>query len=65
MEMDGTSMAAPAACAALANILSQDAIFQGLPRDISRSKRAALLLANHCKTIGLPVKYEGRGLPMV
>jgi subtilisin family serine protease len=65
MEMDGTSMAAPAACAALADILSQDAIFQGLPRDISRSKRAAFLLANHCKTTGLPVKYEGRGLPMV
>jgi subtilisin len=64
MEMDGTSMASPAACGALAVILSQDAAYKALPRDISRSKRAALLLAQHCKPFGLPVKYEGRGLPI-
>lgn len=65
MEMDGTSMASPAACGALAVILSKDAAYKALPRDISRSKRAALLLAQHCKPFGLPVKFEGRGLPTV
>jgi subtilisin family serine protease len=63
MEMDGTSMASPAACGALAVILSKDATYKSLPRDSSRSKRAALLLAQHCKPFGLPVKFEGRGLP--
>jgi subtilisin len=65
MEMDGTSMASPAACAALAVILSQDAIYKTLPRDISRTKRAALLLAQHCRPFGLPVQFEGRGLPII
>jgi subtilisin len=65
MEMDGTSMASPAACGALAVILSQDATYKALPRDVSRSKRAALLLSQHCKPFGLPVKFEGRGLPVI
>jgi len=65
MEMDGTSMASPAACGALAVILSQDATYKALARDVSRSKRAALLLAQHSKPFGLPVKFEGRGLPTV
>jgi len=65
MEMDGTSMASPAACGVLAVILSQDASYKALPRDISRSKKAALLLSQHCKAFGLPVNFEGRGLPTV
>ncbi len=65
MEMDGTSMASPAACGALAVILSQDTIYKALPRNISRSKRAALALAKHCKHFGLPVQFEGRGLPKI
>jgi subtilisin len=65
MEMDGTSMASPAACGALAVILSKDTTYKSLPRDASRSKRAALLLAQHCKAFGLPVKFEGRGLPTI
>jgi subtilisin family serine protease len=65
MEMDGTSMASPAACGTLAVILSQDATYKALARDVSRSKRAALVLAQHCKPFGLPVKFEGRGLPTV
>jgi subtilisin len=60
MEMDGTSMASPAACGTLAVILSQDSQYRALPRDISRSRRAAFLLAQHCRAIGLPVKFEGR-----
>ena len=65
MEMDGTSMASPAACGALAVILSQDEIYKALPRGVSRSKRAALALAQHCKHFGLPVQFEGRGLPKI
>jgi subtilisin family serine protease len=65
MEMDGTSMASPAACGALAVILSNDESYKALPRDVSRSKRAALALAQHCQPFGLAVKFEGRGLPTV
>jgi hypothetical protein len=36
-----------------------------MPRDSSRSKRASLLLAQHCEPFGLPVNFEGRGLPKV
>lgn len=65
MEMDGTSMASPAACGALTVILSRDPIYQSLPRDISRTQRAALLLTQHCRTLGLPVQFEGRGIPVI
>jgi len=65
MEMDGTSMASPAACGVLADILSQDANYNALPRDASRTTAARNLLAQHCMPFGLPVKFEGRGLPEV
>ncbi len=63
MEMDGTSMASPAACGVLAAILSKDATYPGMPRDLSRTTTARRLLAKHCEPFGLAVKYEGRGLP--
>jgi len=63
MESDGTSMASPAACGALAVILSKDPAYQLLSRDISRTRRAAELLAQHCRDFGLPVDFQGRGLP--
>jgi subtilisin len=65
MEMDGTSMASPAACGTLAVILSKDETYKTLARDSSRSKRAKLLLAQHCKAFGLSVSFEGRGLPTI
>lgn len=65
MEMDGTSMASPAACGALAVILANDAHYSSTTRGQYRTTAARNLLAQHCRPIGLPVKYEGRGLPHV
>jgi subtilisin len=65
MEMDGTSMASPAACGALAVILGRMDEYKALPRDQSRSNAARMALAQHCRTIGLDPKYEGRGLPRI
>jgi subtilisin len=63
MEMDGTSMASPAACGALAAILAADENYGALSRDTSRSTAARSALSQHCELIGLAVQYEGRGLP--
>jgi hypothetical protein len=65
MEMDGTSMASPAACGALAVILGQSDVYKALPRDRTRSNAARTALAQHCQSIGLDVRYEGRGLPHI
>jgi len=65
MEMDGTSMASPAACGALADVLAKDANYKSLPRDISRTNAARALLAQHCHPFGLAIKFEGRGLPRI
>jgi hypothetical protein len=65
MEMDGTSMASPAACGALTVILGQDDTYKALPRDRTRSDAARLALTQHCRSIGLDVGYEGRGLPHI
>ncbi len=65
MEMDGTSMASPSVCGVLATILAGDAHYPAMPRDQSRSTAARSLLAQHCHSIGLAVKHEGRGLPHV
>jgi subtilisin len=62
MEMDGTSMASPAACGALAVILGQSEAYKALPRDRTRSNAARMSLAQHCRAIGLDARYEGRGL---
>jgi len=61
--MDGTSMASPAACGALADILSQDGAFQGMPRDLTRAEMARALLHRHCRDIGLAREYQGYGVP--
>jgi subtilisin len=65
MEMDGTSMASPAACGALAVILGQDEAYKALPRDGTRSNAARMALAQHCRSIGLDARFEGRGLPHI
>jgi subtilisin len=65
MEMDGTSMASPAACGLLAVVLANDAHYTALPRDISRTNAARAMLATHCRSITLAAKYDGHGLPHI
>jgi subtilisin len=62
--MDGTSMASPAACGALAALLAQHANYQGLPRDKTRAEMARKILHDHCRNIGLKAEYVGRGIAM-
>ena len=61
--MSGTSMAAPAVCAALATVLSRDQTYLAMPRDIHRAARAATLLFQSCRDLGLSPQYQGLGLP--
>jgi subtilisin len=63
--MDGTSMASPAGCGALAAILSATPDYQGLPRDVSRAERARALLKANCRDVGMEARFQGRGIPRV
>jgi hypothetical protein len=63
--MDGTSMASPAACGALAAILSAAPDYQNLPRDVSRAERARALLKANCQDVGMEARFQGRGIPRV
>lgn len=63
--MDGTSMASPAVCGALAARLSQDPSYRALPRDLSRAQAARRLLIEMLQEIGLPLIFEGRGMPLL
>lgn len=61
--LDGTSMASPAACAALAAILAAAPDYRTLPRNLTRAERARALLRQHARDVGLAAVYQGRGLP--
>lgn len=61
--MSGTSMAAPAVCAALATLLSSDRTYRDMPGDIHRAARAATLLLQGTRNLGLSPQYQGAGLP--
>lgn len=63
--MDGTSMASPVTCGALAVLLAQDRAYQALPRDLSRTAAARNLLGSVLRHVGLPPFYEGNGLPIL
>lgn len=60
---DGTSMACPIACGALAALLAKDNVYRGMPRDRARMEHAKSLFDVSCQHIGLPSAYEGRGVP--
>jgi hypothetical protein len=65
LAMDGTSMASPAVCGALAVILAASAAYAKAPRGKSRSDLAKQLLRDGCKDIGLALQYQGLGVPLI
>jgi hypothetical protein len=60
--MSGTSMACPAVCGALATLLSADANYSKLPRDVKRAQYAWNLLVGSLRRLGLGSTIEGYGL---
>ena len=63
--MDGTSMASPVACAVAAVLLSRDANYQAMPRDLNRTLAARQIIASGTRNIGLDAIYQGRGISTV
>ena len=63
--MRGTSMATPAACAALAAVLSKSKNYKAMPREEMRTVRARGLFRQSCRDAGLEQKYQGWGIPCV
>ena len=63
--MGGTSMASPAACAALAAILADDSQYRNLPRRDVRTEHAKMLFQQSCRDIGLHQQFQGYGLPQI
>lgn len=63
VEMDGTSMASPIACGALAARLARDPAYLSMARDERRAAHALDVLAASCRDIGLAAQFQGRGLP--
>lgn len=61
--MDGTSMASPAVCGALAVLLARDAAYRLLPREENRAKAARRILMNSLRDVGIPKAYQGQGMP--
>ncbi len=63
--MGGTSMASPAACGALAVLLSQSPDYGALSRDKARAEKARTILRTNSRDIGLEVEFQGHGVPEV
>jgi Subtilase family len=63
--MDGTSMASPSACGALAAILSATPEYLGMPRDVTRAETARALLKGNCQDVGMQATFQGQGIPRV
>ena len=63
--LDGTSMASPLACGALAARLAGDELYRTLPRDETRAAFARRTLLESCRDIGLDATFQGRGVPTI
>ena len=63
--MDGTSMASPVVCGALAALLSRDTRYEALPRNSKRTEAARQMLMGALRSVGLPARHEGRGVPLL
>lgn len=62
--MDGTSMASPAACGALAALLAGSASYQALTGS-ARAEAARTILHQHLRSIGLAAVFQGGGMPFL
>ena len=60
--MDGTSMASPAACGALAALLASSPGYQALTGS-ARAEAARTMLRNSAQSIGLSTVFQGAGMP--
>jgi subtilisin len=65
LAMDGTSMASPAVCGALAVALAGSTAYAAEPRAKSRSDLAKQLLRNICQDVGLALPMQGLGVPLL
>ena len=63
--MNGTSMSTAVVSGALAALLSQDAAYRKLGRDIDRARHAWAVLVHQLRSLGLASVYQGYGMPMV
>ncbi|UII75831.1 S8 family serine peptidase [Flagellimonas sp. HMM57] len=61
--MDGTSMASPLVCGALAAILSKSTEYIAMPRNKSKALMAKFLLRKNAQSIGMDAIYQGEGMP--
>ena len=61
--LDGTSMATPVACGALARMLAKSTAYMVLPRNIHRTNLARHILNQICVTVGLDPDFQGHGMP--
>jgi len=62
--MDGTSMASPVACGALAALLADQPSYQSLSGS-ARAEEARTVLRANCQSIGLAAGFQGAGMPRV
>jgi subtilisin family serine protease len=62
--MDGTSMASPVSCGALAVLLADSPLYRSLT-GAARVAEARAILSAHCQTIGLAATFQGSGMPQV
>ncbi len=63
--MDGTSMASPIACGALAAALAGDKEYKNLPRNSLRTEHARRKFDDICRSIGLDSVFQGSGMPFI